>query len=136
MEQSIFKTKMYNISDILYWQWDYYNIGNCTTAKKNRPWARIRVLSCLPTTSPSQSTLITRSGNKMLRELMAIPWLGKTCTIKTRFRVKALAHYNWNYKKVVIVHTHYNFFSQLQRFFQQFYIWAKIFATIFLEKLL
>ena len=68
MEQSIFKTKMYNISDILYWQWDYDDIGNCTTAKKNRPCGRIRVFGCPPTTSPSQSTLITRSGNKILRD--------------------------------------------------------------------
>ena len=37
-------------------------------------------------------------------------------------------------KKVVIVHSHYNFFSQLQQFFQQFYIWTKIFPKIFLEK--
>ena len=37
-------------------------------------------------------------------------------------------------KKVVIVHTHYNFFSQLQQFFQQFYIWTTIFTTIFSEK--
>ena len=37
-------------------------------------------------------------------------------------------------KKVVIVHTHYNFFSQLQRFFQQFCIRTKIFTTIFSEK--
>ena len=36
---------------------------------------------------------------------------------------KALAHYNWNYKKkAVIVHTHYNLISQLQWFFQQFYL--------------
>ena len=31
-------------------------------------------------------------------------------------------------QKVVIFHTHYNFFSQLQRFFQQFYIWTTIFT--------
>ena len=43
--------------------------------------------------------------------------------------VKALAH-----KKLVIVLTHYNFFSQLQQFFQQFYIWTTIFPTTFLEK--
>ena len=30
--------------------------------------------------------------------------------------------------------THHNFLSQPQQFFQQFYIWAKIFITIFLEK--
>ena len=48
------------------------------------------------------------------------------------FQLKALVHYNWNCKKkVVIVHTHYNFFSQLQQFFQQFYIWATSFTTIF-----
>ena len=35
--------------------------------------------------------------------------------------------------KVVIVHTHFNFFSQLQGF-SQFYIWTTIFPTIFLEK--
>ena len=29
----------------------------------------------------------------------------------------------------------YNFFSQLQRFFQQFNIWATIFATIFFGKI-
>ena len=53
------------------------------------------------------------------------------CTVP----IKALAHYNWNYKKVVIVHTHYNFFSHLQRFFQQFYIWATIFTTVFFGKI-
>ena len=37
-------------------------------------------------------------------------------------------------KRVVIFHTHYNFFLQLQRFFQQFYIWTTIFAKIFSEK--
>ena len=37
-------------------------------------------------------------------------------------------------KKDVIFHTHYNFFSQLQRFFQQFYIWTTILPTIFSEK--
>ena len=37
-------------------------------------------------------------------------------------------------KKVVIVHTYYNFFSQPQGFFQQFYVWATIF-TIFFGKI-
>ena len=39
-------------------------------------------------------------------------------------------------KKVVVVHTHYNFFSQLKRFFQQYYIWTTIFTKIFSEKFL
>ena len=34
-------------------------------------------------------------------------------------------------KNVVIVHKHYNFFSHLQRFFQQFYIWTTIFTIGF-----
>ena len=38
-------------------------------------------------------------------------------------------------KNVVIVHTHYNFFAQLQRFFQQFYIWTTIFTAIFFAKI-
>ena len=38
-------------------------------------------------------------------------------------------------KKIVIVHTHYNFFSQLQRFSQLFCIWATIFTTFFFEKI-
>ena len=29
-------------------------------------------------------------------------------------------------KKVVIVHTHYNYFSQLHRYFQQFYIYGQL----------
>ena len=38
-------------------------------------------------------------------------------------------------KKVIIVHTHYNFFSQLQRFFQQFYIWARFSQQFFFGKI-
>ena len=38
-------------------------------------------------------------------------------------------------QKVVIVHTHYNFFSQLQRFFILFYIWTTFFTKIFQKNL-
>ena len=37
-------------------------------------------------------------------------------------------------KKVINVSAHYNFFSQLQIFCQQFYIWTTIFTTSFLYK--
>ena len=33
----------------------------------------------------------------------------------------------------VIFHTHYNLFAQMQQFFQQFFIWATILITTFLE---
>ena len=48
--------------------------------------------------------------------------------------VKALVHYNWNYKKSRIVQTHYKFFSQLRRFFQQFYM-GNDFHNYFSEKI-
>ena len=49
--------------------------------------------------------------------------------------LRALAHYTQNCKKkVVILHKLYNFFSQLQQFFQQFYIWATIHTTICIWK--
>ena len=38
-------------------------------------------------------------------------------------------------KNASIFHTHHVFFAQLQRFFQQFYIWTTIFTTIFFAKI-
>ena len=52
-----------------------------------------------------------------------------------RFIFKALAHYNRNYKKVAIAYTYYNFFFTTATVFQQCYIWAMIFAPIFLRKI-
>ena len=52
----------------------------------------------------------------------------------SKTRVKALAHYNWNCKKSSYRPYTLQLFSQLQRFFQQFYIWTTIFTTIFSEK--
>ena len=47
--------------------------------------------------------------------------------------IKVLTHYNCNCKNPLIVHTCYNFISQLQRFFQQFYKMDN-FHVFFFEK--
>ena len=65
------------------------------------------------------------------QNLQLSEWVKQEMSISTSAHwLKALAHYNWNCKKVVIVRTHYNFFSQLQRFFQQFHIWTTIFTKV------
>ena len=43
----------------------------------------------------------------------------------------ALAHYYWNCKKAVVVHTHCNFISQLPQLFPQLCIWATISRQLF-----
>ena len=58
-----------------------------------------------------------------------------TMKIYTLYVIKALAHYNWNYKKSRYRSYTLQLFSQLQKIFQRFYIWATIFATIFFGKI-
>ena len=50
------------------------------------------------------------------------------------FSIKAFARYTRNCKKNSVFFHTLKLFSQLQHFFQQFYIWATIFTATFLEK--
>ena len=49
--------------------------------------------------------------------------------------ILCIAHYIQNYKYAVIFHTHYNFFSQLQRFFSSFIYIDKDFHNHYFRKI-
>ena len=56
----------------------------------------------------------------------------QVCAINM-WTVNALAHYYWNCKKAVVVHTHThcNFISQLPQLFPQLCVWATISQQLF-----
>ena len=59
--------------------------------------------------------------------------INNVCWIE-RYPINDLEYYNWNCKKVVIVHTHYNVLSQLWRYFPRFFLMGNHFRYNFYGK--